>query len=93
MSKKTIKEQIADFEKIKSLSKDQSEISYCEVKIARLTKELEKTNPKSNSSKKNNAEALDDLDFDFNKKSDQKIVKARKKYLNSSIKDEFAGTY
>ena len=93
MNKKQIQEQIDNFEKIKSVSKDQSEINFCDVKIARLQKELEKASSKTDSSKKRKTELSDDIDFDFEKKTDPKILGIKKRQTKKSITEDFAGLY
>lgn len=90
MNSRQIKDKIADFEKIKSKSKEESEIKFCDAKIAFLNKQLEAA--KKPVKKKVILE--DDFEYDFaGRQSDHRLKEAKKRHFKKSILDEFADSF
>jgi hypothetical protein len=90
MNKAQIKAKIAEYELIKSKSTEPSEIQFCDAKIARLQSQLKAPIKKAVPKK---PQYVDDVDYDFEKSNDKKLVEAKKRHLKKSIIDEFADMF
>jgi hypothetical protein len=90
MNKAGIKAKIAEYELIKSKSTEISEIQFCDAKIARLQSQLSQPIKKAKPKK---PEYVDNIDYDFEKPNNKKLVEAKKRHLKKSILDEFADIF